>query len=114
MALPLTCQLPALLCFSSVPRLCFSSLARKRGCKGKTSSRQRACRLHPSGVPEKRVQVTVPRNGCPCTANQSQTEEAQQRQWLGWNQDPPGQGPVQPAVGDPASAGALDEMIHRG
>jgi len=23
-------------------------------------------------------------------------------------QDPPGQGPVQPAVGDPASAGGLD------
>ena len=29
-------------------------------------------------------------------------------------QDPPGQGPVQPAVGDPASAGALDWMTHRG
>jgi len=27
---------------------------------------------------------------------------------------PPGQGPVQPAVGDPASAGGLDQMIHRG
>ena len=24
------------------------------------------------------------------------------------SQDPPGQGPVQPAVGDPASAGGLD------
>jgi len=29
-------------------------------------------------------------------------------------QDPPGQGPVQPAVGDPASAGGLDWMTHRG
>jgi len=29
-------------------------------------------------------------------------------------QDPPGQGPVQPAVGDPASAGGLDQMIYRG
>ena len=29
-------------------------------------------------------------------------------------QDPPGQGPVQPAVGDPASAGGLDQMTHRG
>ena len=26
----------------------------------------------------------------------------------GDTQDPPGQGPVQPAVGDPASAGGLD------
>ena len=32
----------------------------------------------------------------------------------GDNQDPPGHGPVQPAVGDPASAGGLDQMIHRG
>jgi len=30
------------------------------------------------------------------------------------SQVPPGQGPVQPAVGDPASAGRLDQMIHRG
>jgi len=29
-------------------------------------------------------------------------------------QDPPGQGPAQPAVGDPASAGGLDYMTHRG
>ena len=29
-------------------------------------------------------------------------------------QDPPGQGPLQPAVGDPASAGQLDYMTHRG
>jgi len=29
-------------------------------------------------------------------------------------QDPPGQSPVQPAVGDPASAGGLDWMTHRG
>ena len=29
-------------------------------------------------------------------------------------QDLPGQGPVQPAVGDPASAGGLDWMTHRG
>jgi len=29
-------------------------------------------------------------------------------------QDPPGQGPVQPAVGDPASAGRLDWVTHRG
>jgi len=29
-------------------------------------------------------------------------------------QDPPGQGPVLPAVGDPASAGGLDWMTHRG
>jgi len=28
-------------------------------------------------------------------------------------QDLPGQGPVQPAVGDPASAGRLDWMTHR-
>jgi len=28
-------------------------------------------------------------------------------------QDPPGQGPVQPGVGDPASAGGLDQMTHR-
>ena len=28
--------------------------------------------------------------------------------------DPPGQGPVQPAVGDPASPGGLDKMTHRG
>ena len=28
--------------------------------------------------------------------------------------DPPGQGPVQPAVGDPALAGGLDLMTHRG
>jgi len=26
----------------------------------------------------------------------------------------PGQGPVQPAVGDPALAGGLDQMTHRG
>jgi len=29
-------------------------------------------------------------------------------------QDLPGQGPVQPAVGDPASAGGLDQVIPRG
>jgi len=29
-------------------------------------------------------------------------------------QDPPRQGPVQPAVGDPASAGGLDWVTHRG
>jgi len=29
-------------------------------------------------------------------------------------QDPPGQGPVQPALGDPALAGGLDWMTHRG
>ena len=29
-------------------------------------------------------------------------------------QDLPRQGPVQPAVGDPASAGGLDEVTHRG
>ena len=29
-------------------------------------------------------------------------------------QDPPGEGPVQPAVGDPASARGLDWMTHRG
>ena len=29
-------------------------------------------------------------------------------------QDPPGQGPVQPAVGDPALAGGLDWVTHRG
>ena len=29
-------------------------------------------------------------------------------------QDPPGQGPLQPTVGDPASAGGLDYMTHRG
>jgi len=29
-------------------------------------------------------------------------------------QDQPGQGPVQPALGDPASAGGLDWMTHRG
>ena len=28
--------------------------------------------------------------------------------------DPPGQGPVQPAVGDPASTGGLDWVTHRG
>ena len=28
--------------------------------------------------------------------------------------DPPGQGPVQPALGDPASAGGLDWMTHSG
>ena len=28
--------------------------------------------------------------------------------------DPPRQGPVQPALGDPASAGGLDQMTHRG
>ena len=29
-------------------------------------------------------------------------------------QDLPGRGPVQPAVGDPASAGGLDWVTHRG
>jgi len=29
-------------------------------------------------------------------------------------QDPPGQGPVQSALGDPASAGGLDWVTHRG
>ena len=29
-------------------------------------------------------------------------------------QDAPGQGPVQPALGDPASAGGLDWVNHRG
>ena len=29
-------------------------------------------------------------------------------------QDPPGQGPAQPAVGDPALAGGLDWVTHRG
>jgi len=29
-------------------------------------------------------------------------------------QDPPGCGPVQPAVGDPSSTGELDQMTHRG
>jgi len=29
-------------------------------------------------------------------------------------QDLPGQGPVQPALGDPASVGELDQMIPRG
>jgi len=28
--------------------------------------------------------------------------------------DPPGQGPVQPALGDPALAGGLDWVTHRG
>ena len=28
--------------------------------------------------------------------------------------DPPGQGPVQPALGDPASAGGVDWVTHRG
>ena len=32
----------------------------------------------------------------------------------GYIQDLPGQGPVQPAVGDPSSAGELDCMTHRG
>ena len=32
----------------------------------------------------------------------------------GDTQDLPGHGPVQPAVGDPAFAGGLDEMTHRG
>jgi len=29
-------------------------------------------------------------------------------------QDPPGRGPVQPALGDPALAGVLDQLTHRG
>jgi len=29
-------------------------------------------------------------------------------------QDPPGQGPVWPALGDPSLAGVLDQMTHRG
>jgi len=29
-------------------------------------------------------------------------------------QDPPGQGPVQPAIGDPALTGGLDQVIPRG
>ena len=29
-------------------------------------------------------------------------------------QDPPAQGPVQPSLGDPASAGGLEWMTHRG
>jgi len=29
-------------------------------------------------------------------------------------QDPPGRGPVQPTLGNPASAGELDKMTHRG
>ena len=29
-------------------------------------------------------------------------------------QDPPGQGPVQPTLGDPALAAGLDQMIRRG
>ena len=29
-------------------------------------------------------------------------------------QDPPGHGPVQPTVGDPAWTGGLDKMTHRG
>jgi len=41
------------------------------------------------------------------------TESQNGRGWKGVSfsgdiQDPPGQGPVQPAVGDPASAGGLD------
>ena len=32
----------------------------------------------------------------------------------GDTQDQPGQGPVQPALGDPASAGGLDRVTHRG
>jgi len=28
-------------------------------------------------------------------------------------QNSPGQGPVQPALGDPASSGGLDQIIHR-
>jgi len=32
----------------------------------------------------------------------------------GDTQDPPGQGPVQPAVGDPALAEGLDQIIPRG
>jgi len=31
----------------------------------------------------------------------------------GDTQNPPGRGPVQPAVGDPASPGGLDQVIHR-
>lgn len=54
----------ALLCVSSVPWLCSSSLARRTGCTGKTSSSQRACRLHSWWAQEKRIQVPVPRNGC--------------------------------------------------
>ena len=29
-------------------------------------------------------------------------------------QDPPGQGPLHPTIGDPASAEGLDQMTHRG
>ena len=29
-------------------------------------------------------------------------------------QNPPGRGPVQPAVGEPALAGGLDEIVSRG
>ena len=29
-------------------------------------------------------------------------------------QDPPGQGPAEPALGDPALAGGVDWMTHRG
>jgi len=35
-------------------------------------------------------------------------------EFSGGIQDLPGQGPVQPALGDPASAGGLDWVTHRG
>lgn len=69
----------ALLCLSSVPWTSFSSLARKKGCKGKISSRWRVCRLNSWGLLENRIQVTMPKNVCSCTVNQLQTEEVQKK-----------------------------------
>lgn len=77
-----------LLCFFSVLWLCFSSVARRRGCRGKSGSKQRACRLYSWRVPEDRMKVSMPRNACLCTANQLQTEGVQKRQLLGWNEPP--------------------------
>jgi len=44
-------------------------------------------------------------------------QAAQGGRWVSFSgdiQDPPGQGPVQPTVGEPALAGGLDWMTHRG
>jgi len=45
------------------------------------------------------------RQRCPCSQLQC---SVQQESFSGVIQDPPGHGPVQPALGDPASAGGLD------
>lgn len=73
-----------LLCFCSVPWLCFSSVARRRGCKEKSGRKSMQAVLLKGAW--RQDECSMPRNACLCTVNELQTEEVQKRQLLGRNE----------------------------